>query len=216
MVPARIGSQRLPKKNLRLLHGVPLVKHALRKCKECNLFSEVWLNSESCVFEEIAKSEDVHFHHRPKELGLNHATSESYISEFLSHHYCDLIIQVHSIAPLLTKEDLLAFTNYFKNSNLDSLFSYVDEQIECCFDEKPINFNFYEKQNSQELQPIQKITWSVTGWRRNVFLKAFQQGKCATFAGKLGFYRINRLAAHIIKTEEDWRIAEALHPLISA
>ena len=215
MVPARIGSQRLPKKNLRLLNGLPLVTHALRKCKECDLFDEVWLNSESQLFQEIASSENVLFHHRPLELGQNYATSESYISEFLGHHFCDLIIQVHSIAPLLTKKDLLAFTNFFINSDLDCLFSCINEQIECSYKEKPINFNIYEKQNSQELEPIQKITWSITGWRRNAFLQAFQEGKCATYAGEIGYFPINRLAAHIIKTEEDLRIAEALYPLIS-
>lgn len=35
-------------------------------------------------------------------------------------------------------------------------------------------------------------------------------GQCATYAGSVGYYPIERMAGHIIKTEEDLRIAEAL------
>ena len=34
--------------------------------------------------------------------------------------------------------------------------------------------------------------------------------KCATYTGRVGFYPIDRVAGHVIKTEEDLLIAEAL------
>ena len=59
MIPARMGSQRLKKKNLRELHGVPLITRAIRKCKEAQVFDEIWVNSENIQFGEIAALEEV-------------------------------------------------------------------------------------------------------------------------------------------------------------
>ena len=62
MIPARMGSQRLIRKNLRTLAGVPLVTRAIRKCQKAGVFDEVWLNSEDEAFERIAEAEGASFH----------------------------------------------------------------------------------------------------------------------------------------------------------
>ena len=41
MIPARMGSQRLKRKNMRELHGVPLITLAIRKCLAAGVFDEV-------------------------------------------------------------------------------------------------------------------------------------------------------------------------------
>ena len=109
MVPARMGSQRLKQKNLMPLRGVPLIAHAIRKCREAGVFDDVFVNSEHEDFARIAAQEGVKFHKRPDELANNVATSEQFVAEFLEAHPCDYVFQVHSIAPLLTVKDLKAF-----------------------------------------------------------------------------------------------------------
>lgn len=210
MIPARMGSQRLKQKDLRELDGVPLITSAIRKCKEVGVFDEVWVNSEHSAFGEIATQEGVCFHHRPAELADNSATSEDFVCEFLKAHPCDYLFQVHSIAPLLTAKQVTAFVQAMVDSQYDVLLSIVNEQIECAIDGKPINFSFDCKTNSQELIPVQRITWSITGWRVSTYIAAYEAGQCATYAGKAGFYPIDRMAGHIIKNEEDLLIAEAM------
>jgi CMP-N-acetylneuraminic acid synthetase len=214
MIPVRMGSQRMAKKNLRELAGVPLLIRAIRKCKEAACFDEIWVNSEHPDFGEIARVEGVSFHQRPEALGNNQATSEQYVTEFLQQHACDLVFQVHSIAPLLTVESIRRFVNEMQQGDWDCLLSIEKIQIECAFRENPINFTFTEKTNSQDLEPVQRICWSITGWRRSTFLDAAADGRCATYAGRVGFFPVNPLAAHVIKTEQDLRIAEALLPLV--
>ena len=214
MIPARMGSQRLARKNLRELAGVPIVTRAIRKCLGAGVFDEVWLNSEHVVFSEIADNEGVKFHKRPDELGSNQATSEQYVAQFLREHECDYLVQVHSIAPLLQKKEIIRFVEMLVNSDADVMLSYEEVAIECALDGKPVNFSYSEKTNSQDLHPIQRISWSITGWRRSTYLSAVEAGKCATYAGKVDFFPINPMASHIIKTEEDLRIAEALWPLM--
>lgn len=210
MIPARMGSQRLKQKNLRELGGLPLITRAIRKCLAAGVFDEVWVNSEHPTLGEIAAHEGVRFHQRPAELASNTATSEQFVYEFLKAHPCDYLFQVHTIAPLLTAEQVAGFVQAMLDNNYDVLLSAVNEQIECAIDGKPINFTYDRKTNSQELTPVQRVTWSITGWRASTYIAAYEAGQCATYAGRVGYYPIDRPAGHIIKTEEDLRIAEAL------
>lgn len=214
MIPARMGSQRLKKKNLRELGGVPLIARAIRKCKRAGVFDEIWVNSEHPAFGEIAEAEGAHFHQRPEQLGSNTATSEQFVHEFLGKHACDYLFQVHSIAPLLSAAQVAKFVQFMTESDYDVALSYIPEQIECAMDGKPVNFTFKEKTNSQELAPIQRITWSITGWRPETYMAAFEAGRCATYDGKVGLYAVDRVSGHVIKTEQDLQLAEALLPLV--
>jgi len=210
MIPARMGSQRLKQKNLRELGGVPLITRVIRKCIAADIFDQIWVNSEHPTFGEIASQEGVRFHQRPAELASNTATSEDFVYEFLKAHPCDYLFQVHSIAPLLKAEQIAEFVMFMENDEYEVLLSVVNEQIECALDGNPVNFAFDRKTNSQELKPLQRITWTITGWRRSTYISAYEAGKCATYAGRVGFYPIDRFAGHIIKTEEDLKTAEAL------
>jgi CMP-N-acetylneuraminic acid synthetase len=214
MIPARMGSQRLAKKNLRELAGISLIVRAIRKCIDAKCFDEIWVNSEHDDFAPIAETEGVNFHKRPEELGNNQATSEQFITEFFEKHECKTLYQVHSIAPLLTVNDVLSFVGHMESSDYDCLLSTEEIQIECAFQDKPVNFSFDSKTNSQELEPIQRVSWSITGWRKDTFLRAVNSGHCATYSGKVGFYPISRLAAHVIKTEADLVFAEVVLPLL--
>lgn len=216
MIPARMGSQRLKQKNLRELAGTPIITRAIRKCIAAGVFDEIWVNSEHPAFGDIARAEGVGFHQRPDELANNVATSEQFVYEFFNKHDCDRLFQVHSIAPLLTAEQTKAFVSAMIAGDYDTLLSCTHEQIECAYRNQPVNFTFAEKTNSQELDPIQRVTWSITGWRRKPYMDAFEAGKTATYAGNIGFYPLPRTAGHIIKTEEDLQMAEALLPLVEA
>jgi len=215
MIPARMGSQRLKQKNLRELAGVPLITRAIRKCKEAACFDEIWVNSEHPDFGKIAEDEGVYFHQRPEVLANNTATSEDFVREFLEAHPCERLFQVHSIAPLLTARQVAGFVAHMAAHPCDTLLSCTLEQIECAYEGQPVNFSFNTKTNSQELKPVQRVGWSITGWRRQAYLDAAHAGKTATYCGAVDFYPLDRLAGHIIKTEEDLQIAEALLKLRS-
>lgn len=210
MIPARMGSQRLAKKNLLPLLGVPLIRRAVRRCFDAECFDEIYVNSENEAFAVHAEDEGARFHLRPAALGSNSATSEDFVAEFMRAHACDRLFQVHSIAPLVSSARIREFVDYMESADVDTLLSCVEEQIECAYQGKPINFTFDEKTNSQALTPIQRVTWSLSGWTPRVFLAAAEAGECATYAGKVGFYPLDRLSGHIIKRQEDLDMAEAL------
>ncbi|MFH0259612.1 MULTISPECIES: acylneuraminate cytidylyltransferase family protein [Vibrio] len=213
MIPARLGSQRLKHKNLQPFKGVPLIVHAIRKAKISGVFDEIWVNSEAEVFADIAEQEGVNFHKRPKELADNNATSEDFVYQFLKEHQCDYVVQLHSIAPLLSVVDTQNFVSELEKGSADALLSVDNVQIECAYENSPVNFSYDAKTNSQDLKPVQRITWSITGWKRNSYIEAYDSKKCATYSGNVAYFPIDRLAGHIIKTQEDLDIAEALYDL---
>ena len=214
MIPARMGSVRLPRKNLRHLNGVPLITRAIRKCRQASVFDSIWVNSEHLQFSDIAKQEQVYFHHRPESLADDKSTSEQFIANFFLHHPCDYLVQVHSIAPLLSVDEIRDFVKYLVQSGCSTLLSVDNIQIECAFLGNPVNFSFREKTNSQDLSPVHRMSWSISSWHRETFLDAFNNGQCATYSGDIEFFTVSPLAGHVIKTEQDLKIAEALLPLI--
>jgi CMP-N-acetylneuraminic acid synthetase len=117
MIPACMGSQRLKQKNLRELGGVPLITRMIRKCLAAGVFDQIWVNSEHPTFGEIATQEGVNFHQRPPELANNRATSEQFVYEFLKTHTCDYLFQVHTIAPLLTTQEVADVVQTMLNSD---------------------------------------------------------------------------------------------------
>ena len=209
IIPARMGSQRLPKKNLRELNGVSLIARAIRKCKDAGCFDKIYVNSEHPAFGEIAKAEGVEFYQRPQELGSNTATSEDFITDFLQNvDGIENLVQVHSIAPLLTVDEIKGFIEHWEDVKTDVLLSCILDRIEVAFKGSPVNFTFDEKTNSQDLLPLQRITWSITGWKSETFLNAIKNGRNATYAGEVGFFEVSPISGHVIKTERDLKIAE--------
>ncbi len=114
----------------------------------------------------------------------------------------------------MTKQDIKSFVAYMHQHDYDCLLSTEEIQIECAYKGKPINFSYDKKTNSQNIEPVQRISWSITGWKSQTYLDAAAKSECATYAGMVGYFPISRFAAHVIKTEEDLDFAKAMLPFI--
>ncbi len=210
MIPARLGSQRLKEKNLLEIEGEPIVVRAMRKAKDMDCFDEVWANSDADKIGDLAESVGIQFHRRPAELASSQATSEDFVYEFLKKHHCDYLVQLHSIAPLLTRGEITAFTDRLISGGYGTLLSGVEEQIQCMIDDEPLNFSRDGMDATQELKPVQRISWSITGWNAASYVETYEAGGCATFHGKLGFFPLTRPSGLVIKYEEDYAMAVAM------
>lgn len=56
IIPARGGSKRIPKKNIRLFLGKPIIAYAIEAAKESGLFDEVMVSTDSMEIAEVAKT----------------------------------------------------------------------------------------------------------------------------------------------------------------
>ena len=117
---------------------------------------------------------------------------------------------MHSIAPLLSTQEVEAFTKSFLASDADVMIACIEDKIEVAYQDQPINFRFDTKTNSQDLKPTQRITWSITGFKAKSYINAVESGKIGTYNGKVSFYPVDPISGHVIKTQQDLDIAEAL------
>jgi CMP-N-acetylneuraminic acid synthetase len=210
MIPARMGSKRVPKKNIRFLCGKALIQYAIHSAQASGCFDEIWVNSESKIIGELALLSGVKFHHRPEKFAMDQATNQDFTAEFLHTRKCDYVVMVNPTSPLLKPETIQKFCSYTLKGEYDTVLSVLEERAECFFNGKPVNFYTQKKLNSQELEPFQKVVWAITAWRRDHFLAVSGKGQCSVFSGKLGRFPIPLKEACDIDTQEEWDLAENL------
>lgn len=210
MIPARLGSKRIPKKNIRYMWDKPLIQYPIDLCLNSGLFESVWVNTESLELGEIVQTLGAKFHERPEELAGDTATNRDFTYEFMQKHECDYVIMVNTTSPLLREDTVIKFLEFVNENDFDTVVSVISEKEEVFFRDQPLNFSLEEKINSQYLEPVESIVWALTAWKRENFMKLQEQGKNPVFGGKLGKFAIPKDESCDLDTEEDWRIAEGI------
>ena len=99
MIPARLGSKRIKKKNLRLIDGLPLIQYIVNAAKASSLLDEIYINSESTQFADIAEESGVKFYQRPEELSFDIATNDDFALDFINKVECDVCLLYTSPSP---------------------------------------------------------------------------------------------------------------------
>lgn len=56
IIPARGGSKRIPRKNLRLFHGLPIIAYAIKAAIESDIFAEVIVSTDDEEIAEVSQS----------------------------------------------------------------------------------------------------------------------------------------------------------------
>lgn len=210
MIPARMGSKRIPKKNIRYLLDKPLIQYPIDLAKASKVFDSIWVNTESeelgCACEHMG----VQFHRRSPELANDTATNRDFVYEFLKKHECDYVVMINPTSPTLRLETLKQFVTYLQNNSFDSIMSVLSVQAEGFYKGEKINFDGSDKIPSQLLSPIETIIWAITAWKRDTFIYLEEKGHCPIFGKNMGRFVIPKDEASDLDTEEDWRIAEAV------
>lgn len=210
MIPARLSSKRIPRKNIRYFGEKPLIQYPIDLAVESHLFDSVWVTSEAKELKAFVESKGAFFHQRPEEHSSDQATNRGFTYDFMLSHPCDFIVMVNTTSPLLREQTIRAFVSFVQENQYDTVLSVVSEKAECFYKGEPFNFSLEQKVNSQMLEPIEKTVWALTAWRREPFIKRCEEGVEAVFGGKLGKFAIPKDEACDLDTSEDWNIAEGI------
>ena len=211
MIPARLGSKRVKNKNLRLLGNKPLISHVIETVKSSNVFDDIYINSESEVFEKIASQYDIKFYKRPEELSSDTATNDDFTLDFMKNVEGDLLIQVLSTSPFITKEQVISFVK--KAKTVDTLISTKEVKIESIYKNKPINFDqLAQTPPSQLLEPINAYACSLMSWGYKNFIKNIEKYNAGYHGGDgtIEFFKLDGYATVDIDEEQDFQLAEAI------
>jgi len=55
VIPARGGSKRIPRKNVRALHGKPIIAHTIEAAQQCGLFERIVVTTDSPEIRDVAQ-----------------------------------------------------------------------------------------------------------------------------------------------------------------
>lgn len=210
MIPARMGSRRVPNKNIRYMCGKPLINYPIEMAVDSNLFDEIWVNTESDKLGKYCENFGIGFHKRPSELANDKATNRDFVYEFLKTHDCEYVVMINPTSPALKKETVSEFIRFVKENDFDTVMSVVNVKAEALCRGEKINFDGKDKIPSEKLDEISYIVWAMTCWKRDTFINLQDTGNCPVFGENIGYFEIPKDEATDIDTEEDWRIAEAI------
>jgi CMP-N,N'-diacetyllegionaminic acid synthase len=129
IIPARGGSKGLPRKNIRVVGGLPLIAHSINVCRAVSVIEAVFVSTDDSEIASVARAYGAEVIDRPAELASDHATSESALVHALATLRAtgrgepDIVIFLQPTSPRRQPGDLVAALQRFRDEKLDSLFS---------------------------------------------------------------------------------------------
>src|ERR1700730_11324448 len=112
VIPARGRSKRIPRKNIRLFAGKPIIAYAIAAARECGLFDRIVVSTDDAEIAAVARDcgAETPFV-RPPELSDEHTGTiavTGHAVTWLAEHGCNAEIAccIYATAPFLTPEDL--------------------------------------------------------------------------------------------------------------
>ena len=218
VIPARGGSKRIPRKNIKEFCGRPMIAWPIEVAKESGLFEHIIISTDDEEIAEVAKSygAEVPFI-RPNELSDDYTGTTEVIAHAVSWMYeeglePDAICCIYATSVFLTVNDLKKGFEALSKGEWQYAFSVTDYEY-------PIFRSFKENSNggvemffpehfetrSQDL-PIALHDAAQFYWGKpNAWLEILNLFEKHSFPVKIPRWRIQD-----IDTEDDWKRAELL------
>lgn len=129
IIPARGGSKRIPKKNIKLFHGKPLIAYSIETAKKSDLFEKIIVSTDDKEIATIAQEygAEVPFV-RPDELSDDFSSSGDAVNHAIRYLQdegvtIEFVCTIYATAPFLEVKYLLDGYERLKNSDAHQAFS---------------------------------------------------------------------------------------------
>jgi len=221
IIPARGGSKRIPRKNIKLFHGKPLIAYSIELALQSQLFERVIVSTDDPEIAEIAQQYGAQVPFiRPAELADDFTGTGDVVEHALQQltalgQNYDYLCTLYATAPLLQKKYLLEGYKQLKNSDAQQAFSATSMPfpIQRCFKVdargrcemfQPEHF-FTRSQDLQEAyQDAGQFYWK--NLHRPTIDITFGKGSIPIL--------LPRYLVQDIDTPEDWQQAELMFQLL--
>ena len=121
IIPARGGSKRIPKKNIKLFCGKPLIIHSIEVAKKSNLFDKIIVSTDSLEIADIVKEVEVQI--RPTNLSDDYTSSMEVFDYVISQNPgFKYACMIYATAPFLEVKYLKKGLEELKKS--DACYSF--------------------------------------------------------------------------------------------
>ena len=160
VIPARGGSKGIPKKNIRLMNGKPLISYSINNAKNSRYITDVFVTTDSNEISEVAEEYGVEIIKRDESLSSDLITLDPVVfhakncAEKIKNKKYDAVVTLQPTSPLLKTETLDNAIEYFINGNYDTVISVINKpHLSWGLQENKIIPLYKERKNRQELPP---------------------------------------------------------------
>ena len=221
IIPARGGSKRIPRKNMKLFLGKPIIQYSIESALNANLFDEIMVSTDDIQIAEISKSlgANVPFMRSKKNSNDYAGTSEVIFEVLREYQNCNILFDycccIYPTAPLIKVKNIVAGFNLLKEKNYDSFFPVVryGHPIQLSYQIVNDKLVMNKKENltkrTQDLTPNFHDVGQFYWVKVNKFL-----GNKKIFTDNTGTIELSQLEVQDIDNEDDWKIAEMKYELI--
>ena len=219
IIPARLGSKRIPKKNITDFKGLPMIAWTIKAALDSGIFHKVVVSTDS---DEIAKTSieygaEVPFLRLVANDDISPVSDATHASLLQAEEYWNIkystVVQLMANCPFRTSEDIINFVDEFKNKKLSFLisrfkFRYMNPW--CAFKINNTNHKWIHNDDivfkrSQDQEPLYCPTGAIWIANRDSFIKQ------KTFYGSgYKFKEINFQSAIDIDSMSDLDFASSL------
>lgn len=132
IIPARGGSKGIPKKNISLFAGEPLIAHTIKSAHESKLIKRTIVSTDDPDIAEISKRYGAEVIKRPAEISGDRDSSESALIHVIDHlrkaegYLPDLIVFLQCTSPLTSDEDIDRTITTLIKTGSDCAFSSTE------------------------------------------------------------------------------------------
>ncbi len=222
MIPARGGSKRIPRKNIKAFNGKPIIAYSIEAALESNCFDQVIVSTDDNEIAEVAKTYGAKVPFiRPAELSNDYAGTIPVIKhtiEWLEDHNntIDNVCCLYATAPFIQSQTIFKAFQQLQESKADYCFSVtsfafpIQRSIRITQDDKvdmfyPENFNVRSQDLEEAYHDAGQFYWGKA--------QAFKD-ELPVFSETASPYILPRYLVQDIDTMEDWIRAEAMHRVL--
>jgi N-acylneuraminate cytidylyltransferase len=222
IIPARGGSKRIPRKNIKEFLGKPIIVYSIEAAISSNLFDEIMVSTDD---EEIAKIAKEHGAKVPfirsSKNSNDHATTFDVVKEVISRYKLqnklfEYTCCLYACAPFVTADKLIQAFESLKQHKFDSVFPVMSFgfPIQRALKKEGSNkiVAFYPEYNLIRSQDLEKayhdagqFYWMQTANCIN---------KNAIVTDNTGSIEISELEGQDIDNQTDWKLAELKYELL--
>lgn len=215
IIPARGGSKRIPRKNIKNFFGKPLISYSIKAAEESGLFSSIFVSTEDEEIKSVALKEGAKVIDRPKELSDDFTGTTPVVLHSIDELKLAKDAQVcciYATAPLLEAKTLIQAQELLQKNPTKQIFAA------CAYSSPPQRAFFLDKDGlAFYLAPENELT------RSQDLEKIYFDAGVFYFAQTEIWRKKNKFRLPIILPEikiqdidskSDWRLAELKYQLI--
>lgn len=224
IIPARGGSKRIPRKNIKHFAGLPIIAHSIKAAQESGLFDRVIVSTDDDEIAETALEfgAEIPFL-RPTNLSDDFATTGAVISHAIEElqkasKQVDLACCIYATAPFIRVRDLLEGYQLLITNNANFTFSATSFPFPI---QRAIKLD--ENNRVEMFQPEHLLTRSQDLEESYHDAGQFYWGKASAFLENKPVFSpascavlLPRERVQDIDTPEDWQRAELMYKLLKS